>query len=94
MSTPQPPVNHLPTPSAAPLFRAAKQLAEEAVMLDKQREYRAAVHKYTRAVEALRDFLRVNKNPRLQQQCAAKVEEYVARAKFLLFSVPNAGGPG
>ncbi len=73
-----------PPPSADQvLFQVAMQYAKAAVALDKEKRYDAAIPKYTRAAEALVDFMKTNKNPKMQQACAEKAQEYAHRAKFL-----------
>jgi vacuolar protein-sorting-associated protein 4 len=65
------------------LFQFAMSMAKQAVALDQAKRYAEAIPKYTRAAEILLDFIRFNKNPKMQQLCTEKIQEYVARAKFL-----------
>lgn len=58
-------------------------MAKQAVALDQAKRYAEAIPKYTRAAEILLDFIRFNKNPKMQQLCTDKISEYVSRAKFL-----------
>ncbi len=73
-----------PPPSTGhPLFQMAMGFAKQAVALDRDKNYGAAVPNYTRAAEALVDFMGITRNPKLLQLCAEKVQEYTSRAKFL-----------
>ncbi len=74
----------MPSPATDdPFFRLAMGLAKEAVALDKKKQFDAAITKYTRASEALVEFMKVARNPGLVRLCAEKVLEYLSRAKFL-----------
>jgi len=69
--------------SDSKLFQFAMQIANEAVALDRAKNYSDAVKKYTRAAEVLLEFMKFNKNPNLKQLCQDKMTEYINRAKAL-----------
>ncbi len=68
-----------------PIFKEAIRLARAAVACDKAGRYAEAIHNYTGAAEALVAFVeRACQNPKLQQFCCQKVQDYVLRAKALM----------
>ncbi len=54
------------------------------VALDTAKQQEVAIPKYMQAAEALVEFIKVNRNPRLQRSCAEKVQENALRAKILM----------
>ena len=64
-------------------FNAGMEAARQAVNLDRQGMFEEALEKYTRAVEALIEFLKYNKNKKLQKIVEDRMEEYLARAAYL-----------
>jgi vacuolar protein-sorting-associated protein 4 len=65
------------------LFNYAMDSARQAVNFDKQGMVEEAFEKYMRAAESLLEFLKFNKNPKLQQIVESRMEEYLARAQYL-----------
>ncbi|MBD3351039.1 MAG: AAA family ATPase, partial [Candidatus Lokiarchaeota archaeon] len=69
--------------SNSKLFQYAQQIASEAVVLDKNKRFKEAAKKYTRAAEVLLEFTKFNKNQNLNQLCQEKIKEYINRADSL-----------
>lgn len=65
------------------LFNYAMDAAKQAVNYDRQGLVEEAFEKYMRAVESLLEFMKFNKNKKLQQIVESRMEEYLARATYL-----------
>ncbi len=65
------------------IFKAAIKLAEEAIAYDNNKKYELAIDKYVQAGEALNDFIRFCKNPKLKSLAKDKANQYIKRAKNL-----------
>jgi vacuolar protein-sorting-associated protein 4 len=66
------------------LFQTAMKKAEEAVKLDKAGQKQEAGQLYQEAAQALIEFMKFNKNPKLQALCQEKANSYIKRAKELI----------
>ncbi|HME54617.1 MAG TPA: ATP-binding protein [Candidatus Lokiarchaeia archaeon] len=64
-------------------FSIAMDAARQAVNFDRQGMIEEALEKYTRASESLLEFLKFNKNKKLQKIVEDRMEEYLARAAYL-----------
>ncbi|MBD3186658.1 AAA family ATPase [Candidatus Bathyarchaeota archaeon] len=69
--------------SHSKLFDHAMNAAKEAVSLDRQGDYEEAFKKYMHAAETLLEFLKYNKNEKLEHIVEARMEEYIDRARYL-----------
>nr|MDO8112454.1 ATP-binding protein [Candidatus Sigynarchaeota archaeon] len=65
------------------LFTYAMDAAQQAVNFDRQGMVEEAFEKYMRAAESLLEFLKFNKNKKLQKIVESRMEEYLARAAYL-----------
>ncbi|MBN2153047.1 MAG: ATP-binding protein [Candidatus Lokiarchaeota archaeon] len=65
------------------IFNFAMDAARQAVNFDRQGMVEEAFEKYMRAAESLLEFLRFNKNKKLQRIVEDRMEEYLARAAYL-----------
>ena len=64
------------------LFQSAMKKAEEAVKLDKMGQKKEAGQLYQEAAQSLIEFMKFNKNAKLQSLCQEK-QIYIKRAKNL-----------
>ncbi len=65
------------------IFKAAIKLAEEAIQFDNAKQYGQAIDKYIQAGEALNEYVRFCKNPKLKDLAKTKATQYITRAKKL-----------
>jgi vacuolar protein-sorting-associated protein 4 len=65
------------------LFNYAMDAARQAVNFDRQGMVEEALNQYMRAAESLLEFLKFNKNKKLQRIVEDRMEEYLARAQYL-----------
>jgi vacuolar protein-sorting-associated protein 4 len=80
------------------LFKTAIKLAQEATVFDNDKRYEEAYAKYVAAADALMEFKRFNRNPKLIQLADQRAKQYVERAKILHDTINKkqkvkAGGP-
>lgn len=66
------------------LFQSAMKKAEEAVKLDKMGQKKEAGQLYQEAAQSLIEFMKFNKNAKLQSLCQEKANSYIKRAKELI----------
>ncbi|MHA1682753.1 MAG: AAA family ATPase [Promethearchaeota archaeon] len=69
--------------SNSKLFSHAMDTAKSAVEFDRKGMYEEAFKKYMHAAETLIEFLKFNKNKRLEQIVETRMEDYLGRAKYL-----------
>ncbi|MHA1796340.1 MAG: AAA family ATPase [Promethearchaeota archaeon] len=65
------------------IFNAAIKMANEAIELDKNKQYDAAADKYLSASETLYDFAKFCKNSKLKALAIDKAKQYFKRAELL-----------
>jgi vacuolar protein-sorting-associated protein 4 len=65
------------------IFKAAIKLANEAIQLDNEKQVDAAADKYIQSAEALNDFAKFCKNPKLKKLAKDKAMQYFKRASLL-----------
>ncbi len=81
------------------IFNAAIKLANEAIELDKQKQFDDAADKYLRASETLNEFAKFCKNTKLKKLAQEKALQYFKRADMLTqlknkkFKVPSGRAP-
>lgn len=83
------------------IFNAAIKMANEAIELDRNKQYDAAADKYLSASETLYDFAKFCKNSKLKALAIDKAKQYFKRAEILTnmkekkIKIPSgAKGPG
>ncbi|MHA1718406.1 MAG: AAA family ATPase [Promethearchaeota archaeon] len=65
------------------IFNAAIKLANEAIELDKQKQFDVAADKYLQATETLTEFAKFCKNSKLKKLAQEKAQQYFHRADML-----------
>ena len=65
------------------IFNAAIKLANEAIELDKQKQFDVAADKYLQATETLNEFAKFCKNTKLKKLAQEKALQYFKRADML-----------
>ncbi|MHA1754876.1 MAG: AAA family ATPase, partial [Candidatus Odinarchaeia archaeon] len=63
------------------LFEYASKIANEAIKLDKQRQFKLASQKYLQAADILLKLMKTTDNPKLKKICFNNAQQYVKRAK-------------
>lgn len=82
------------------IFNAAIKLANEAIELDKQKQFDGAADKYLQATETLNEFAKFCKNTKLKKLAQEKALQYFKRADMLTqlknkkLKVPSGRTPG
>ena len=65
------------------LFQTAMDKAKQAIALDQAKKKHEAAEMYKEAARLLIDFMKFNKNPKMQEVCKEKATKYLQRAKQL-----------
>ena len=67
--------------SESRIWQMAIERAKEATELDSQKKYDAAFDKYLQAAEALNEFAKFSKNPKLKAVAEERAKQYIKRAQ-------------